>query len=930
MSKRPVIHLIDGSGYIFRAYYAVRPLSTRAGVPTNAVVGFCRMLGRLLREERPTHLGIAFDTREPTFRHRIYDRYKANRDAPPEDLVPQFPLIHELVEAMDIPLLRLAGFEADDVLATLAAQAVACDHDVVLVTGDKDLMQLVGDHVTMFDPLKEKHYDRAAVIERFGVPPERVADVQALAGDTSDNIPGVPKVGPKGAAKLVAQFGDIEQIIHALSLQPTRKAFEEAVVVHAEQARLSKRLTVLATDAPVQLDLTGLRYTAPQVAKLGPFLRRIEAYTMLRDFGVTEAPTAQVAVDAHAPPEPEPIPDAPDEPLSAPGSIIAPLLEVQIDRNTYITVLTWEALDETLAHIQEAREVSVDLETTSIDSSRAEIVGIALCVPGHAARYVPISHRYLGVPKQLPLAGVLERLKPLLEDPAIVKVGQHLKYDFVVLARAGVHLAGIGHDAMIAAYVLDPDRVSYGLDALAREILGHQNIRYDDVTGTGKSRIGFDAVAVDVATRYAAEDADVALRLCQTLRAQVQKTGLDKLYKEMEIPLVPVLAEMEELGILVDTAHLRMLAHEFHGRLMAIEDQAFALIGAPVNLASPKQLAHLFFEKLGYPVVKKTKTGNSTDQEVLEVLARTYELPRVILEHRMLSKLKSTYVDALPKMVVPGTGRVHTSFNQTGTATGRLSSSDPNLQNIPIRSEDGRRIRQAFIAPPGWEIIAADYSQVELRIMAHLSQDEHFIAAFVRGEDIHRRTAMEILTGGQEPDGEMRRRAKAINFGILYGLSEFGLAKQLNITRAEAHAYIGAYFSRYPRIRHFLDQSIEGGRRLGYVSTITGRRRYLPNLRSKNGTVRQGAERIAMNTPIQGSAADLIKLAMLRVHAALKRHRLQARLLLQVHDELVLEAPHAEREQVTTLLRTEMSQVMPLLVPVVVDVGCGPNWAVAH
>ena len=934
MSKKPVIHLIDGSGYIFRAYYAVRPLSTRAGLPTNAVVGFARMLGRLLREERPTYLGIAFDTHEPNFRHQIYASYKANREAPPEDLAPQFPLIHQLVQCMDIPLVRLSGFEADDVLATLATQAVDQGFDVVLVSGDKDMMQLVTPHITMFDPLKEKHFDEAAVLERFGVPPHQVADVQALAGDSIDNIPGVPKVGPKGAAKLVAQFGDVDAVIAGLVAQPKRKAFEESVVVHAEQARLSKRLTVLDKNAPITLSLDGLLYGKPTADKLAPFLRQIEAYTLMRDFGFNPNPDNASA----GPPVPPPADEPPPEMLAAlesaedetPVSTQAPLAPIVIDRDRYVAVLAWDVLDALLNRITQAKRVSVDLETTSLDPNRAEIVGFSLCVPGDAAHYIPVAHLYLGVPKQLPRTEVLLRLKGMLEDADIGKVGQHLKYDYVVLARAGVHLAGITDDAMMAAYVLDAARASFGLDALAREILGHQNIAYDDVTGTGKNRIGFDEVPVDVATRYAAEDADVALRLCDQLGQQVDDAGLTKLYRDMEIALVPVLAQMEFVGVMVDTAHLKKLGQEFHQRLVDIENQAFALIGAPINLGSPKQLAYLFFEKLGYPAVKKTKTGYSTDQEVLETLARTYELPKVILEHRLLSKLKSTYVDALPKMVLPQDGRLHTSFNQTGTATGRLSSSDPNLQNIPIRSEDGKRIRQAFTAPPGWEIISADYSQIELRIMAHLSEDELFIDAFVRGEDIHRRTAMEILTHGAEPDHEMRRRAKTINFGILYGLSEFGLSRQLGISRADAHAYISAYFSRYPSIRHFLDEAIENGRRQGYVATMTGRRRYLPNLRSKNGTIRQGAERIAMNTPIQGSAADLIKLAMLRVDRALKQHRLSGRLLLQVHDELVLEAPHQERQAIVDLLRQEMTGVMQLKVPLVVDIDHGSNWAEAH
>ena len=571
--------------------------------------------------------------------------------------------------------------------------------------------------------------------------------------------------------------------------------------------------------------------------------------------------------------------------------------------------------------------LSVDTETTSLDATRADIVGIALAVPGMPPAYVPVAHRYLGAPRQLNRQEALDRLRPLLEDVKIRKVGQNLKYDWLVFAHAGVALTGITTDTMLAAWVLDPSQPSYSLDNLARELLGHDGLRFKDVTGESGA---FEEVPLDKATAYAGEDADLALRLSKLLGDKLTAAGLDGLYRELELPLLPVLARMEERGVLVDSARLRELSREFDGRLALIEGQAHAIIGEQVNLASPKQLADLFFNKLGYTPVKKTKTGYSTDQEVLETLAIDHELPRVILEHRLLSKLKSTYVDMLPRMVNPATGRVHTSFNQTGTATGRLSSTDPNLQNIPIRSDDGRRIRTAFVAEPGWELISADYSQIELRVMAHLSGDEQFLAAFRRGEDIHARTAREVLTGGQEPSSEDRRRAKAINFGILYGLSEFGLTQRLGISRAEAHSFIATYFSRYPGIRTFLDRTIETARQVGHVSTIAGRRRFLPDLNSRNRNVREAAERVAMNTPIQGSAADLIKMAMIKVDRALKERRLRARLLLQVHDELVLEAPTAESDAVVELVRAEMAGVMPLSVPLVVDVGRGPSWAAAH
>lgn len=911
--KRPTLYLIDGSGYIFRAYYAVRPLSTRAGVPTNAVLGFAKMLNRLIKERRPDHLGIAFDSKEKTFRHALYADYKANREAPPEDLVPQFPLIHELVEAMTIPRLQAPGYEADDILATLARQAVGEGYDVVIVSGDKDLMQLVSEHVTLFDPLKEKDYDVAAVIERFGVPPERVADVQALAGDTSDNIPGVPKVGLKTAAKLVAELGDVEQVIHGLEQRTKPKAIEQSVLEHRDKARLSKKLTVLAADAPVQLDWRGLAYGGPDPALLRRFFDEIEAVGLVREFGLDGS--AQLKAAAAETPG--------DAPAAAPSSS-------PIDRDTYRCVLTEEQLAALREAAGRAPWLSVDLETTSLDAVRARLVGIALAVPGYGACYIPVAHSYLGVPKQLSKEAVLGALAPFLEDRRLPKVGQNLKYDMIVLAHEGVHLRGIGDDSMLAAFVLDSSRPSYGLDALAREALGHENIRYKDATTVGSKQVEFYQVDLDTATRYAAEDADVAARLCTLYAARIREQGLEHLYRDIELPLVSVLARMEQAGIRVDTTRLRRLGHELAERLLNIEARAEKLIGERINLGSTKQLAHVLFEKLKLPVVRKTKTGYSTDHEVLEALAEEHELPRVVLEHRELSKLKSTYIDALLRQADPATQRVHTSYNQTGAATGRLSSSDPNLQNIPIRTDDGRRIRECFIAEAGCVLISADYSQIELRVMAHLSGDPAFVEAFRQGEDVHTRTAREILTGGAPPTEAQRRHAKAINFGILYGLSEFGLAKQLGIPRAAAHDYIAAYFGRYPQIRAFLDHTIEAARTRGYVTTLAGRRRYLPNLTSKNGTVRQAAERIAMNTPIQGSAADIIKLAMLRVQAALDERRLGAKLLLQVHDELVLEAPAAERDDVSELVRREMANVMPLTVPLVVDVGYGDNWSAAH
>ncbi len=948
-AAREKLYLVDGSGYIFRAYYAIRPLSTRTGVPTNAVIGFAKMLGKLIKDEHPHLLGIAFDTSKRTFRHEMYGEYKANREERPEDLAPQFPLIHELVGAMDIPLLEAQGYEADDVIATLTRQGVDRGYDVVVVTGDKDLMQLVRPHVTLYDPMKDKRYGRDEVVEKFGVPPEHVVDVLALCGDTSDNIPGVPKVGPKSAAKLVAEYGGVEAVLQALGAPGKKlKAVELSVLEHAADARLSLKLATLAEDVPLTLEPQGLRYEAPEPARLGAFLHRIEATGLMREMGLDgqaagDGFPATAAGHTSSENEGDGDPSAvavAEASVEAPGTslsvtpLVRQLLVVTerspVERGRQKTVVDKAELAAFLTAAREAAELSLDLELVGPDPNRDAIVGVALAAPGLPPIYVPIAHRYLGVPRQLPLAEVLALLKPVLEDARVKKLGGHLKHDWVALHRAGIVMQGLWHDATLAAWVLDASRASYSLDSLAREVLGHDKTHLSDVVGTGKNIRPFEEAPVEAAGAYAAESAEVALHICRGLGQKLQAERLEPLYRELEVPLMTVLARMERTGVRVDPTRLEGVAKDVEARLAAIERRAHELIGEKVNLASPKQLSELLFKKLGYGAGRKTKTGFSTDSDVLEALAKEHELPRVILDHRILSKLKSTYIDMLPRMINRETGRVHTSYNQTGTATGRLSSSDPNLQNIPIRTEDGRKIRAAFVPEPGWALISADYSQIELRIMAHLSGDDRFIDAFLRGEDIHARTAQEIITGGAPADAEARRRAKAINFGILYGLSEFGLQKQLEITRAESAAYIALYFARYPKIRAFLDRTIEQGRTQGFVSTMLGRRRFLPDLHSKNRNIRQGAERIAMNTPIQGSAADVIKLAMLKVAGALEREGRRARLLLQVHDELVLEAPMEERDSVVELLKREMSGVMQLAVPLEVDVGVGEDWSGAH
>ena len=918
MTTQNKIFLIDGSGYIFRAYYGIRPLSTSTGVPTNAVIGFARMLGKLLRNENPSHIAIAFDAKEKTFRHQIYDLYKANRDAPPEDLVPQFDLIQRLVQAMGITMVKIPGYEADDIIATMAKDATNQGFHSVVVSADKDLMQMLSPDVSIIDPMKDIHVDLDRVKDKFGVAPEYVIDVLALAGDSSDNVPGVYKVGVKTAAKLVNEFGHLDDIIAGLKTRDKLKAAERNILNEEDMARLSLRLVTLHEEVPVDVKPAELAYSSPNLETLEPFLEEIEARNLLRDLKNTH--TATTNTEATAATAESGTPAASTE--QSPDTV-----EKQRD---YLTVFELEGLKEFLQARPNDATLVFDLETTSLNAHLAEIVGFALSYSGSAAIYVPVAHRYLGVPKQLSLDSVLSILGPILSSKDIPKAGQNIKYDMNVLAKYQIFVEGVRDDSMLQAYVLDASRGSFSMDSLSKELLQHEPVSYKSLTGTGKSQIGFDEVPIDAAANYAAEDADITERLCDLQKPKLEKSGVEHIYNDLELPLLSVLSRMECRGIKVDTDALQDMSKEFQQKLNTIESKCEEIIGSRINLNSPKQLAKVFFEDLKYPVIKKTKTGYSTDHEVLETLAQDYELPKVILEFRMLSKLKSTYVDALPKLVNQRTGRVHTTFNQTGTATGRLSSTEPNLQNIPIRGEEGRRIRRAFIPEDGSILVAADYSQVELRVMAHLCGDPSFIEAFQNGEDIHSRTAREILTDGSEPSSDDRRKAKAINFGILYGLSEFGLAKQLDIKRSEAREFITKYFARYPGIRTYLDQTIETGRELGYVSTLLGRRRFLPDLKSRNGAIRQAAERIAMNTPIQGSAADIIKLAMLRVDAAITKRGLESRLLLQVHDELVVEAKESEIDEVESLLKTEMSQAMKLDVPLDVDVGRGENWAEAH
>jgi DNA polymerase-1 len=887
--QTPRLYLIDGSSYIYRAYFAIRHLSNSQGLATNAIFGFTNMLLKVIRDEKPDSLAVIFDSKGPTFRKDIYPEYKANRAAMPEDLVPQIPLIKEVVRGFNLPAIEEPGFEADDIIATLARKAEAAGMQVTVVTGDKDLMQIVSDRIRLLDTMKDKISGPAEVAERFGSP-QRVIDVQALAGDASDNVPGVPGIGEKTAKLLIDEFGDLETLLAntAQIKQPKRRASLEEF---AEQARLSRQLVTLIDDMPLELDVEALKIGEPDRAALSELFLRCEFHKLQQEFSHQQA--------------------------AASGS--------------YHAVLTEADLAALIKRLQQSERFCFDTETTGLDPLRDELVGISFAVAAEEAWYLPLGHYYLGVPEQLDRNMVLERLAPLFADPKIGKIAQNAKFDELVLRHAGLQLQGLVFDPMLASYLARPAAKSHGMDAMAAELLGYRPIPFEEVCGKGKNQISFAEVEVERAVRYAAEDADITLRLAEALEPMLAETGQEKLFHEVEIPLEALLTEMEWTGIRVDVDFMTGLSKEFNVKLLQLETEIHALAGGPFNIASPKQMGEILFERLRLPKGKKTKTGWSTDVEVLNMLAEEHEIARRILDYRSLAKLKGTYTDALPKLVHPQTGRIHTSFNQAITTTGRLSSSDPNLQNIPIRSEEGRRIREGFIPAVGCQLLSADYSQVELRLLAHLADEVALKENFCSGEDIHRRTASEVF--GVFPEmvtDEMRRSAKAINFGVIYGISAFGLGRQLNIGRKEAQDYIDGYFARYPKIRGFMDKCIAEAKEYKYVTTILGRRCAVPEIDSKNGAIRGYAERNAINYPVQGSAADLIKLAMLKVQRRIEAEGLTSRMVLQVHDELVFEVPEAELEAMKVLVREEMERAVEIDLPLVVDVGVGVNWREAH
>ncbi|KFB76546.1 MAG: DNA polymerase I [Candidatus Accumulibacter cognatus] len=920
----PTLLLVDGSSYLYRAFHAMPDLRTTQSEPTGALHGVLNMLRRLESDYQTSGIdykGCVFDAKGKTFRDDWYPQYKANRPPMPDDLVRQIEPLHAAIKALGWPLLMFDGVEADDVIGTLATQAAAQGVQVVVSTGDKDLAQLVGPRVSLVNTMSNELLDEAGVISKFGVPAGRIVDYLALIGDTVDNVPGVDKVGAKTAIKWLAQYGSLDGVIAAapdiggVVGQNLRRALDFLP--------LARRLVTVRRDLDLALAPSDLKPRPLDRERLIEIFSHYEMRSWLKEVQGQDDGASRMTMDDGA------------LPAAAP-STQADQLASAAHRAAYQTILDWPAFERWLEKIGNAPLTALDTETTSLDPFAARLVGVSLAVGPGEAVYLPLAHHYPDAPAQLPRAEVLARLKPWLESPRHAKIGQHLKYDQHVLANHGIHLAGVEHDTLLQSYVLESGKDGvrgHDLGQLATRHLGLTTIPYEALCGKGAKQIGFDQVAIDQASGYAAEDADLCLRLHERLYPQIAAdAGLRYIYQNIEIPVRDILFRMERTGVLIDAELLKQQSHEIGKRLLELEAKAHVAAGQPFNLNSPKQLAEILFDKLGLPVKRKTASGTpSTDEEVLSELALDYPLPKILLESRQLAKLKGTYTDKLPKMVNASSGRVHTSYAQAVAVTGRLASSDPNLQNIPVRTTEGRRIRAAFIAPPGSRIVSADYSQVELRIMAHLSEDARLLAAFSQGEDVHRATAAEIFgvaTGDVGPD--QRRVAKVINFGLIYGMSAFGLARQLDLTRGAAQAYIERYFARYPGVAAYMEKTRAAAKAQGYVETVFGRRLWLSEIHSSLPARRQGAERAAINAPMQGSAADLIKSAMIVVQRWLDAERLQTRLLLQVHDELVLEAPEAELPWVRAQLPRLMTEWAALRVPLVVDVGVGMNWDEAH
>ncbi|WP_324045486.1 DNA polymerase I [Aeromonas caviae] len=914
-SSNPLI-LVDGSSYLYRAFFASQQadLRTSTGLPSGAVRVMANMMRSLRKQYPDCHVAVVFDAKGKTFRDDIYPEYKATRASMPDDLRSQVAPIHQMIKAMGFPFLMVEGVEADDVIGTLARQATEKQLPVLISTGDKDMAQLVSDHVTLIDTMKDVKTDREGVIEKFGVPPELIIDYLALMGDKVDNIPGMTGVGEKTALALLQGIGSIDEIaanldkVAALGFRGS-KAFADKFREQEEQVRLSYLLATIKTDVALEQSLEELQLGPIDKEALLAVYREYELRNLIKELesGGEESEAAG------------------DEEGGAPAAAI---------ETDYRCILDEAEFDEWLARLQAAPLFAFDTETTSLDYMEARVVGVSFAIEPGKAAYVPFGHDYLGAPVQLTEAVVLGKLKPLLEDPARLKVGQNLKYDRNVLLNHGIELQGIAYDTMLESYVLNSTASRHDMDSLARRYLNVETISFEDIAGKGVKQLTFNQIELEQAAPYAAEDADITLRLHQALWGKLSaEPGLAKVFSEIELPLLPVLARMERLGTTIEPKLLHQQSQEIEVRLAELEKQAHELAGQEFNLSSPKQLGEILFTKLGLPIIKKTPKGApSTAEEVLAELAETYELPRLLMEHRGLAKLKSTYTDKLPLMIKPQTGRVHTSYHQAVAATGRLSSTDPNLQNIPVRNEQGRRIRQAFIPCAGYKLVAADYSQIELRIMAHLSGDKGLLTAFAEGKDIHKATAAEVF--GVALDAvttDMRRSAKAINFGLIYGMSAFGLAKQLGIGRAEAQKYMDLYFERYPGVLEYMERTRQQAEAQGYVETLFGRRLYLPDIKSRNAGLRKAAERAAINAPMQGTAADIIKRAMINVDGWIRGIEDESiRMLMQVHDELVFEIREEKLEEYIAIIKEKMSAAAELHVPLLVEAGTGDNWDQAH
>ena len=899
MSNKPPLILVDGSSYLYRAFHALPPLTTSKGQPTGAIKGVLSMLQKLIKDYQPEHMAVVFDAKGKTFRDDLFPEYKSHRPPMPDDLRAQIEPLHDAIRAMGLPLLIIDGVEADDVIGTLCTQASEQGIDTLVSTGDKDMAQLVNDHVTLINTMTDSVMNRDGVIEKFGIPPELIIDYLTLVGDSVDNIPGVPKCGPKTAVKWLQEYGNLDGVVE--NADKIKGKVGENLKESLSYLPLSRQLATIKLDVELEQQPLELTLSAPDKEKLFELYKELEFKTWI----------AELSDD---------VKDATDPQSS---DAVA----------EYSCILTKDDFNTWLAQLKSCDAFAFDTETTSLNYMNAELVGLSFAIEAGKAAYVPLTHDYPGAPDQLDRDWVLQQLKPLLEAETPKKIGQNLKYDKSVLTRYDIHMHGIGWDTMLESYILDSTATRHDMDSLALKYLGHKTIAFEDIAGKGSKQLTFNQIALEQASDYAAEDADITLRLHQTLWPKLEpEEKLRDVFETIEMPLLPVLSHIERTGTLIDANMLRQQSQQLAKRMLELEQEAYSIAGQPFNLGSPKQLGEILFEKLGLPVIQKTPKGQpSTAEPVLQELALEYELPKVLMEYRGLSKLKSTYTDKLPELINSHTGRIHTSYHQAVAATGRLSSTDPNLQNIPVRTEEGRRIRQAFIARTGCKLMAADYSQIELRIMAHLSGDDSLLNAFKQGLDIHKATAAEVMgVKLEEVTAEMRRNAKAVNFGLIYGMSAFGLAKQLGIGRKEAQDYIDRYFDRYPGVHQYMENIRSTAAKQGYVETLFGRRLYLPEINSKNVPRRQAAERTAINAPMQGTAADIIKRAMIEVDRWVQKEQLETRMIMQVHDELVLEVPEQELDTVAKKLPELMQNAAMLTVPLLVEVGVGDNWDQAH